>query len=272
MLPRRTVINPRKMSTDSQAQLLGTVGLFLLFHLIYAPWFIGVALEPWVLFAFSHMLLWTAFALCSVAQSQADAPRLRRDTCFFILLYVLIRGFAESPIWHSVASAGMVYLLMLGGGWVGSRVVKVSHLTVLIIVAATADLLSVFMQGGYTQELVQDLIDHRAEEHWLVLYINRASEHPEPLVGLADLLFGQLLVTSFRRFFRRPWKIFIAMAGGISVGLLVVATTQIAMPLLPFMGAGALCVGDRRLNPSLTEWRTMIVFLVFLTALCWFAF
>ena len=32
-----------------------------------------------------------------------------------------------------------------------------------------------------------------------------------------------------------------------------------------------MCVGDRRLNPSLTEWRTMIVFLVFLTALCWFA-
>ena len=260
------------MATDRQAQLWGGLGLFLLFDLSHAPWFLDVALEPSILFALSHLQLWTAFAFCSVAQFQTNVPRLRGQTCLFILLYVLISGFAESPILHSIASAAIVYVSMVVGAWIGSRVVEVSHLTALIIVAATADFLSVFMHDGYTQELVQSIIDNRAETHWLVVYIHRAAGDPEPLVGLADLLFGQLLVTSFRRFFGPPWKIFVAVLSGIFVGLLFVLKTQIAMPLLPFMGAGALCVGDRRLKPSLREWRTIITFLVFLSALCWFAF
>ena len=177
------------------------------------------------------------------------------------LLCTVINHYANSVAIPTSISSFIVNLAILGisfnlGKLIGVLVNERSYIVPLALVAAVADLWSVF--AGPTAHIIEIPTYYR---YFLVCYPRLGSEILYPMLGMGDFTFLALFLTLIPRFELRPratsWGIIISFI----VALLLSIISNKGIPVIPFMATAFLVANWELLEFKSNEIRTTFIFI-----------
>ncbi|MFT3921040.1 MAG: hypothetical protein QM778_00765 [Myxococcales bacterium] len=221
--------------------ILACCGAALLMAL--ASQFEAVWVTPrWGFFlAFAVVALQTLLVACVAPMRRLWLPL---GALLLALAFTALRGSAPGA-W---TGAALTTALLAGGTAIGAalgaRIEHAGHLLAVALVSGLADLWSA--HAGPTARMVADAIS-RPER--LALF---ALPWPlwgtgtiQPVLGVGDVVFVALYLATFRRHGLSRVRACVGMGAGFALGLGLLLGLERAVPLLPLLGAGAICA-DRR--------------------------
>jgi hypothetical protein len=182
----------------------------------------------------------------------AAAPRLPRAALAGVLLaiaaLVLVQALGLARGASVPGAAVITVALLLGatciGSVVGSAMQHPGHLLVVAVVFTLVDTFSVFHEAGPTAAIVQ----HEELLSLLALpfpMLGTPGPAIEPFLGLGDVIAAALFVSAARTHDLGAARTMVALAGAFALTMVAVLTTELPLPVLPFMAAAMLVAHPR---------------------------
>lgn len=199
-----------------------------------------------------YAIAYACVAACVIVAG-ATAPDLGRPAIGIVALAATAL-FALTSAAPTALDAGLVLACLLVAGTsagvaIGTRIESAGHLLPVAVVSSLADVVSVLTPGA-PSDVVADTP---------ALLSVLAISWPMPgtidvpaILGVGDVVFVALYFGAARRHALSLPRTTIALAVGLALTALVVATTSVAIPALPFLG-GAMVIAHpdaRRIPPK----------------------
>lgn len=162
-----------------------------------------------------------------------------------------------------------VALSLLGAGSalgaaIGARIEHPGHLLFVASASSLADIFSVTSPSGPSAAIAQsELALSLAAVAWPML----GTRNIEPFLGVGDIVFSGLYLSTARRHGFTLQRTLLALAGGYALTMLGVFVFRTAVPALPFLGGAMLWAHPEARRPPVTDRRRGLVVLSVMAAL-----
>lgn len=183
----------------------------------------------------------TSIAFAGIGLGSLDTPSRRSvlGTLGVTAGILLAIAFAHA---YSMLLALLVGACLVGLGWgiglpIGRRVQHPGHLLPACVIAAAADIISVFSESGPTRAIVES---ERALSVLALPFPVLGTHEVVPTLGAGDLVFVGLLFGVASKHGISRWRVWLLSITGTLLAGLTSAFLQAAVPALPAIGLMAL--------------------------------
>ena len=145
--------------------------------------------------------------------------------------------------------------------WFGRRVSSATFIWPLVLVASAMDIGSILVTSSFTNTVVKSVSTNPNLIHPLMVYTPPGALFM-PMFGLADIAFSMILVGAIARLELSKVRLRLGLVTGSVLGLMIVMSFEVPIPLLPFLGFGtALALGNQA-RTTMSEILSVLKFLL----------
>ena len=217
-----------KVSYMISSMTLSFTSLYILYKILLLPFNMLAYVALSMLFAFTHVTL--------VAMSSGVNFYIQAVTTMFSVICL-------------ISAAGLI------GRIIAARIDEVGFLVPLCIVAAAADLWSVFY--GVTSELITK--KSVALEYLLIRYPTLSSGDLRQYIGIADFLFATIFMGCAMNFKLNVKKTYVGFTFGFFVTFMLVVLTHRGIPAIPVLAFMFMAVNGSKLKISFEDVKTTFI-------------